>query len=71
VSNAVLEALQEEVRLRERIIELQNDVVTYRELAQEAIHALHELTTKHNRLREFHRELVAATRERPVRSEAA
>jgi hypothetical protein len=44
--------------LHELVESLDADVVSYRMLAREAIHALHHLTISHERLRESHHRLI-------------
>ena len=45
----------------DRIVSLEADLVAYRELAQLAIHKLHDLTKQNDRLREQLRELRAVS----------
>lgn len=55
----VIEMLSDEAVLyEERLASLEADVLSYRMLAQEAIHALHHLTVSHDRLRESHHRLI-------------
>lgn len=55
----VIEILSDEAVLRaERIASLEAEVISYRMLAQEGIHALHHLTVAHDRLRESHYRLI-------------
>ena len=47
----------------DRIVSLEHDVIVYREIAQLAIHKLHDLTKQNDRLREQLRELRDQYRE--------
>ena len=44
------------------VVDLTQERNAYRELAQEACHALASLTTKHQRLTDLHRELLTGQR---------
>jgi hypothetical protein len=63
----------ENLQLEQRITELEGDVVAYREISQQAIAALHDLTRKHRaqseRVRALARE-YRAFRERILRQDA-
>ena len=55
----VIEELADaEALLLERVASLEADVQSYRLLAQEAIHALHDLARERDRLRERHHRLL-------------
>ena len=55
----VIETLaDDEAALLERLASLENDIRIYRELAQQALHELHHLTRRHDRLREQHARLL-------------
>lgn len=61
--DTVIEQLADaEATLTDQIVELTVWRDTFRELAQQAIHALHELTVEHNQLRERDRRLLAEYR---------
>lgn len=63
VADTALEHLAlDEADLRERVGELEGDVVTYRSIAVEAIHALHQLTQQVRRVRDENRHLRAQVR---------
>ena len=47
----------------DRIASLEHDVIAYRDIAQLAIHKLHDLTKQNDRLREQLRELRGQYRE--------
>ena len=47
----------------DRIVSLEHDVIVYREIAQLAIHKLHDVTKQNDRLREQLRELRDQYRE--------
>jgi hypothetical protein len=62
--DAVIEMLaHSEADLLERVRRLEADKVTYRELAQAGIQALHQLTIERNRWRAQHRRLVEEYRQ--------
>lgn len=75
VSELVIQALAaENAELRERLDNVQDDVVTYREVTQQAIHALHDITEAQARLRQQHERLIEEyrrLREQIIRSVAA
>jgi chromosome segregation ATPase len=65
---------QEIVEKSERIASLEADVVAYRELSQQGMHALHALTAQLDRLRQQHHRLLdeyRSLRQTFRRSEAA
>lgn len=60
----VVEALAgAEAELRERVLSLEADVDAYRELAQQALHALYDLTLERDHLRTHNRRLQEENRE--------
>lgn len=59
----------DEALLRERVAELEGDVVTYRNLLQESLHVLHDVTLDRDRLRErYHHALDELRTLRPRRA---
>lgn len=48
----------DERQLLERLASAEDDRDAYRALAQQAIHSLHDLTARHERLRELHARLA-------------
>lgn len=52
----------DEAELRDRVAELERDIITYRSIALEAIHALHDVTMERDRLRARYHALLAERR---------
>lgn len=74
--NLVIVDLADEVAAQgERIASLEADIIAYRELAQHALTALHDVTRERNRLSQQHQRLVdeyrALRRQRGTRQAAA
>jgi hypothetical protein len=57
VDLALVDLADAEAALAERVADLELDVHAYRELALQAIHALHDVTAERDRLRASHRQL--------------
>lgn len=59
VDDLVIEAFaRDDVLLRERIISLEADVRSYRELSQQALTVVHDLSLERDRLRQRNRQLL-------------